>query len=108
MKDERALSDEEEDERGMKAKDGYEPERNIRLNMLHKLRIEKRESHKFRLVQIHHKQLIRGCQVCLLRSELLVEVTHIFTMLLKHTTNNRRKYFNEINDKHINVLQSLA
>lgn len=89
-------------------KDEYEPEKNIRLNVLHKLRIEKRESHEFCLVQIHHEQFIRRCQVCLLRGELLIEVTHILTMLLKHTTNNRHKYFDEINDRLKNILQFLA
>lgn len=65
-------------------KNGHKPKKkNIRLNMLHKFRIEIRETHKFRLVQIHHEQLIRGGQICLLRGKLLVEITHILTMLLQ-------------------------
>lgn len=55
----------------------------IRLDVLHKLRIEKREAHKFRLVQVHHEQLIRGSQVRLFRGKLFVEVTHVLTVLLK-------------------------
>lgn len=57
--------------------------KSARLNVLHELRIEIREAHEFRLIQVHHKQLVRGSQVRLLRGELLVEVTHVLTMLLE-------------------------
>lgn len=50
--------------------------------MLHKFRIKIWETHEFRLVQIHHKQLIRGGQICLLRGELFIEITHVLAMLL--------------------------
>lgn len=65
----------------------------IRLDVLHKLRIEKREAHEFRLVQVHHEQLIRGSQVRLFRSKLFIEVTHILPVLLKRTTNNHSRHY---------------
>lgn len=48
--------------------------------MLHEFRIEKRETHKLRLIQIHHEQFVRGSQIRLLRGELLVEVAHVLAM----------------------------
>lgn len=63
------------------------------LDVLHKFRIEIRETHKFRLVQVHHEQLIRGSQVCLFRRKLLVEVANVLTMLLKHTKKKDKQSF---------------
>lgn len=71
---------------------GYGPEIGIRLDVLHKLGIEKREAHKFRLVQVHHEQLVRGSQVRLFRGELFVEITDVLTVLLKRTTNRSTYY----------------
>lgn len=52
--------------------------------MLHEFRIEKRETHKLRLIQIHHEQFVRGSQIRLLRGELLVKVAHVLAMFLRN------------------------
>ncbi len=53
------------------------------LHMLNKLWVEKRESGKLVLVQVHHEHLVRGGQVGLLRRELPVKVADIFAVTLK-------------------------
>jgi hypothetical protein len=55
----------------------------IGLDVLNVFRVEEREAHEFRLVEIHHEQLVGWGQVRLLRCELLVEVAHVFTMFLE-------------------------
>lgn len=53
------------------------------LNMLHKLRIQVGEAIKLGLVQVHHKQFIRGREVRLLRGELPVKVGHVLAVFLQ-------------------------
>ena len=51
--------------------------------MLDELGIEEREAHEFRLVEVHHEELVCRRQVRLLRRELLVEVAHVPSVFLK-------------------------
>lgn len=60
----------------------------IDLNVLHEFRIEKRETHKLRLIQVHHEQLVRGSQIRLLRGELFIEVAYVLAVFLRNQTFN--------------------
>ena len=51
--------------------------------MLHKLWIEKGESCKLVLIQIHHKDFVSGRQIRLFRGELPIEIAHIFAVALE-------------------------
>ena len=51
--------------------------------MLHKLWIEKGESCKLVLIQIHHKDFVGGRQIRLFRGELPIEIAHIFAVALE-------------------------
>ena len=52
-------------------------------DMLHKLWIEKGESCKLVLIQIHHKDFVSGRQIRLFRGELPIEIAHIFAVALE-------------------------
>lgn len=66
----------------IKSKRGYFVGEVNELHMLDEFRIEKRETHELRLVQVHHKQFIGGREVGLFAGELLVEIAHILTVFL--------------------------
>lgn len=50
--------------------------------MLDEFRVEKRETHEFRLVQVHHEQFIGRSEVGLFAGELLIEIAHVLTVFL--------------------------
>jgi hypothetical protein len=54
------------------------------LDVLDELRVEEGEAHELGLVQVHHEQLVCRGQICLLASELLVEVAHVLAMFLQN------------------------
>ena len=51
--------------------------------MLHKLWIEKGESCKLVLIQIHHKDFVGGRQIRLFRGELPIKIAHVFAVSLE-------------------------
>lgn len=51
--------------------------------MLNVLGVKVGETREFRLIQIHHEELVCRRKFCALGSELLVEVTHILSMTLE-------------------------
>ena len=51
--------------------------------MLHKLWIEKGESCKLVLIQIHHKDFVGGRQIRLFRGELPIKIAHVFAVALE-------------------------
>ena len=53
------------------------------LDMLNKLGVEEGEASKLVLVEVHHEQLVSGCEVCALTSELPVKVGHVLAVTLK-------------------------
>lgn len=59
----------------------------ICLDVLHKLWIQVREAVKFRLVEIHHEELVRWREVRFLAGELTVKVGDILAMFLKLVSN---------------------
>lgn len=63
--------------------------------MLYKLRIQEGKSHKFRLIQIHHKQFVCRCQICLFRCKLLVEIAYVLTMFLKDGIREKKHAYTE-------------
>lgn len=65
------------------------------LHVLDELRVEERESHEFRLVQVHHEQLVGGCEIGLLAGELLVEIAHVLPVFLNER--ERARKINTIN-----------
>lgn len=82
------MEGEREREKRMRLKLASDLGYSIDLNVLHEFRIEKRETHKLRLIQVHHEQLVRGSQIRLLRGELLVEVAYVLAMFLRNETFN--------------------
>lgn len=52
------------------------------LHVLDEFRVEERESHEFRLVQVHHEQLVGGREIGLLAGELFVEIAHVLPVFL--------------------------
>ncbi len=50
--------------------------------MLDKFWVEKRESGKLILIQVHHENLVSGSQIRSLRRELTIEVAHVFSVAL--------------------------
>jgi len=51
--------------------------------MLDELWVEEGEAGKLILVEVHHEELVRGCQLCPLARKLPVKVTHVFPMPLQ-------------------------
>lgn len=62
----------------------------VDLHMLDKLRVQEREASKLILVEIHHEQLVSGCQVHALAGELPVEVGNILSVALEMEIGIRR------------------
>ena len=58
--------------------------------MLDKLRVQEGEASKLILVEIHHEQLVGGCQVHALAGELPVEVGNILSVALEMEIGIRR------------------
>ena len=62
----------------------------VDLHMLDKLRVQEGEASKLILVEIHHEQLVSGCQVHALAGELPVEVGNILSVALEMEIGIRR------------------
>ena len=62
----------------------------VDLHMLDKLRVQEGEASKLILVEIHHEQLVGGCQVHALAGELPVEVGNILSVALEMEIGIRR------------------
>lgn len=52
--------------------------------MLDVLGVQEWKARELRLIQVHHEQLVGRGQLYVLRRELLVEITDIFTMRLEN------------------------
>ena len=63
--------------------------------MLDELGIEEGESEEFVLIQIHHEQLVSGCQIQLVGRELLVEVADVFAMFLRASAKAQKERYRD-------------